>query len=308
MKSVFLCALFLNTFIFANVNIPQDLRVIEQDLVRTSFDVWILVSDVGDTIFKNIPSGGTLFIDASVDALLRQVKPIAAGIKLLEDKNMVNGAVVRDFSKMLTVMAKIHLELPVDLSGRLYDSADLYSQVVKLLSKCAGFSSLYFVGLIDNGVLLFLVNNGGDVLSQGVLDAGKDWRKNQTISFVEYVQENYSVKNAMASIPAKGLVAFVLGALIKKLNVADIAEIGALLALNYVVVKRMKGQEPSIAWSNELPFRIGFVISFVQSVVKSLVLTTACKATVDLMKPVTDGYIVPAVLSMFNAVTGYDEL
>jgi len=261
----------------AHNNLSKDLEVVEKDIMRASVDIWILVGDVGTCLRNNIPSTETLLVDGSVDAFLRQYQPLAIAIKTIEEKNPINGAIVRDLSKAMTVAFKIHYELPVDLTGRLYDRADLYGQMTKLISKVLGFSALYGCGGIHNSYLLFLINNGGDVLSQGVLDAGKNWRKNQTDSFENYLLDNYSVQKPMVSIPAKGAVSYGMGYLIQNFNIADAAELATLLILNQATRK-----DSTITLPKELSFRVGFVTSFVTSVVKSLILTTTCKTAVDL--------------------------
>lgn len=284
MNKIFLISVCLANFVLADVK--KDLEIVERDLVKTGLDVWVLVSDAGTCLVNNIPSASTLTIDGSVDGVLRQYKPAANMIKQLEVKNPVNGAIVRDLSKTMTVLFKIHYELPVDLSGRLYDRADLYSQALKLVSKAVGFSGLYACGFIENQGLLFVVNNAGDILSQAVLDSGKAWRKNQTLSFEEYTLENFSVNSALASIPAKGGVSQIVGWLIQKVSIADAAEIAMLVILNQVE-KTKTAEGISLQVSKDLPFIPGFMTSAATSIVKSLILTTTCKTAVDLTNSFT---------------------
>lgn len=284
MNKIFLISVCLANFVLADVK--KDLEIVERDLVKTGLDVWVLVSDAGTCLVNNIPSASTLTIDGSVDGVLRQFKPAANMIKQLEDKNPVNGAIVRDFSKTMTVLFKIHYELPVDLSGRLYDRVDLYSQAFKLVSKTLGFSGLYACGYIGNSVLLFVVNNGGDILSQAVLDSGKAWRKNQTVSFEDFALENYSPKNAFVSIPAKGAMSYVVGWVIQTFSIADAAEIAMLVILNQVE-KTKTAESMSLQVPKNLPFMPGFMTSAVTSIVKSLILTTTCKTAVDLTNSFT---------------------
>lgn len=279
MNKIILCLSLISLNLFADISgsdLHNDIIVVEQDLIKTGFDVWVLLGDAKICLYNNIPSSGTLTVDGAVDSFLRQYQPIAVAIKALEQKNPVNGAIVRDFSKAMTVSFKIYYELPVDLSGRQYDRADLYAQMTKFMSKVAGFSALYLAGGIASPVMLFIVNNGGDVLSQGVLDAGKDWRKNQTDSFENYILENYSVKKSIFSIPAKGTVSYATGWVIQNLNLAQAAELATL-----VILSQATKDKNTIILPEKLSFKAGFMTSFVTSVLKSLILTTTCKSAVD---------------------------
>lgn len=284
MNKVFL--IFICLANIASADVKNDLSVVERDLVKTGLDVWVLVSDMGTCFMNNIPSASTMVIDGSVDGVLRQYKPVSNMIKQLEEKNPVNGAVVRDFSKALTVLFKIHYELPVDLSGRLYDRADLYSQALKLLSKTLGFAGLYSLGYIGNSGLLFVVNNAGDILSQSVLDSGKAWRKNQTVSFEQYALENFSVNSALASIPAKGVVSQIVGWIMKTTSITDAAEIAMLIILNQAVMSKTDAGV-TVTVPKALLFMPGFMASAGTSIVKSLILTTTCKTAVDLTNSFT---------------------
>lgn len=271
----------MSGFVFADGNLPEDIEVVKQDIVKTGFDVWVLVKDTGTCLYNNVPSPATLIVDGSFDGLIRQWEPIANGIRKLEEVNPINGAIVRDGSKALTIAFKMHLKLPVDLSGRLYDRADLYAQIVKLVSKGTGFLSLYGLSWIGSPVACFIVNNGGDVLSQAVLDAGKTWRRgNKTASFEEFAVQNYSIENSIFSIPAKGTVSFVMASLIKKCSIAEGFELLTLVVLNQAIIKRNQ-DATTITFANKHRFMTGFLVATVVSIVKSLILTTTSKSAAD---------------------------
>lgn len=235
-------------------------------------------------VLHRVPSVGTLLIDASVDAFLRQSPPIARELLKLEKTNPTNAAVVRDFSKMLTIGVKNYQNVSVDLSGRPYDCSDVYSQAVKLGFKAVGITGLRWMGL-EGG--LFLVNTGGDVVSQAFLEAGKDWRKNNaTSSFEDYMSTAYlgALKNGAISIPIKSAMGYSIGALIKKLQVTEGAE--------WMVLTAMRRPRSNVV--------VGLTVSFAQAILKSLFLTTGCKVAVDATRSLREQYVEQVLWQMIN--------
>lgn len=291
MKRILFIAFLASSFAFSDTDtdIKKDVKKITQDMVQTGTDLNVLFQDTLDCVKENIPSVGTLGVDAAVDSCMRQSESLEAFIEKLEEKNPVNAAIVRDISKALTVMVKMYFEIAVNQSGRIYDKADLYAQFTKVFSKAVGLTGLWGTGMLKNGLAIWLVNQAGDVLSQAVLDVGGDWRQTNSTSFEQYLIENYSARNTAFSIPAKGTVSYVMGWVIKKFSLIEAAEIASLVILNQVQLVR-EAEMNTATWASRIPFLPGFASKFVVSVMKSLILTTSCKSAIQGVNNLVNGY------------------
>ncbi len=274
----------VSSFLFAKVT-DKDL---ERDLDQASVDIAKLGWDAVAYVGQRVPSMGTMVIDGLVDTGLRQYKPVADAIKNLEKTNPTNGAVVRDFSKTGTSFFKMYSGVAVDRSGRLYESSDIDSQLLKLGSKLIGF---YYLGVLQGGsaseLSMWLVNTGGDWLGQAAIDSAVDWRKLKSQNKTDDSFEAYFVANApsalassIVSTPVKSATGYAIGFPAKVMG--DVTEIALLMLMGRVT--RNVGE--NLEWTAEKnqPTIVAAVVTFSTSIVKSLFLTTGCKTMIDLSR------------------------
>ncbi len=275
---------FVSGFLFAEVT-DKDL---ERDLERATVDVAKLLTDGAAYVGQRVPGVGTMVIDGLVDTALRQYKPVADAIKNLEKTNPTNGAVVRDFSKTGTSFFKMYSGFAVDRSGRLYDSSDIDSQILKLASKLIGF---YYLGVLQGAqaseLSMWLVNTGGDWLGQAAIDSAVDWRKLKSNNKTEDSFEGYLMANApsalfssVVSTPVKSATGYAIGFPTKL--VGDVTEVALLMLMGRVT--RNVGDKLQWTADKSQPAMIAAIVTFSTSIVKSLILTTGCKTMIDLSR------------------------